>query len=69
MSDGNGSRVVMVTGATSGIGRATARRFAADGSHVIACGRNSSALKEVDQEIKSEGGTSLPLAPRPSPEW
>jgi NAD(P)-dependent dehydrogenase (short-subunit alcohol dehydrogenase family) len=62
MSDGNGSRVVMVTGATSGIGRATARRFAADGSQVIACGRNRSALEEVDQEIKSAGGTSFSLA-------
>ena len=62
MSDGNGSRVMMVTGATSGIGRATARRFAADGWYAIACGRNSSALKEVEQEINSEGGTSLALA-------
>jgi len=62
MSDDNGSRVVMITGATSGIGCATARRFAADGSQVIACGRNSSALKEVEQEIKSQGGKSLALA-------
>ena len=61
MSDDNGSRVVMVTGATSGIGRATARRLAADGSQVIACGRDSSALEEVEQEIKSQGGTSLSL--------
>ena len=62
MSDGNGSRVVMVTGATSGIGRATAKRFAADGSHVIACGRDRSALEEVEHEINSQGGTSLALA-------
>ena len=62
MSDGNDSRVVMITGATSGIGRAAARRFPADGSYVIACGRNRSALEEVEREIKSEGGTSLSLA-------
>lgn len=61
MSGVSGSRTVIVTGATSGIGRATARRFAADGSHVIACGRNRSALEEVEQEIKSQGGTSLAL--------
>jgi NAD(P)-dependent dehydrogenase (short-subunit alcohol dehydrogenase family) len=62
MSDGNGRRVVMVTGSTSGIGRATARRFAADGAHVITCGRNSSGLAEVEQEIRSQGGTSFSLA-------
>jgi NAD(P)-dependent dehydrogenase (short-subunit alcohol dehydrogenase family) len=61
MTDGIGRRVVMITGSTSGIGRATVRRFAADGSHVIACGRDRSALEEVEQEIKSQGGTSLVL--------
>jgi len=62
MSDDNGNRVVMITGATSGIGHATARRFAAQGSYVIACGRDSSSLEEVEQEIKSQGGKSLALA-------
>jgi NAD(P)-dependent dehydrogenase (short-subunit alcohol dehydrogenase family) len=62
MSDGDGSRVVLITGATSGIGRATARRFAADGSQVLACGRNQSALEELEHEIESAGGTALSLA-------
>ena len=62
MSDGDGNRVVMITGATSGIGRATARRFAADGAQVLACGRNKSALAELEHEIESEGGTALSLA-------
>jgi NAD(P)-dependent dehydrogenase (short-subunit alcohol dehydrogenase family) len=61
MTDGDGSRVVMITGSTSGIGRATASRFAADGAHVIACGRDRSALRKVEQEIESQGGTSLAL--------
>lgn len=61
MGDAKTQRAVMVTGATSGIGRATARRFASAGEFVIACGREASALAEVEQEIKTAGGTSVPL--------
>ncbi|MCX4734330.1 SDR family NAD(P)-dependent oxidoreductase [Streptomyces sp. NBC_01363] len=41
------SRIVAVTGAGTGIGRATARAFAADGAHVVAIGRRSEPLKET----------------------
>jgi NAD(P)-dependent dehydrogenase (short-subunit alcohol dehydrogenase family) len=61
MNDVLDERVVMVTGATSGIGRATARRFAASGARVIALGRNQSALEKVAEEIKQSGGEALPL--------
>src|SRR5947207_7833320 len=54
-------RTVMVTGATSGIGRAVAKRFAADSANVIALARNRSALEEVEQEVTAAGGTPLPL--------
>jgi NAD(P)-dependent dehydrogenase (short-subunit alcohol dehydrogenase family) len=51
----NSQRVVMVTGATSGIGRAVASRFAAASDRVIAIGRNPSVLKEVSTEIAGHG--------------
>ncbi|MGW5253155.1 SDR family NAD(P)-dependent oxidoreductase [Streptomyces sp. NPDC004012] len=41
------SRIVVVTGAGTGIGRATARAFAAEGAHVIAIGRRSEPLEEA----------------------
>ena len=51
----NSMRVVMVTGATSGIGRAVASRFASASDCVIAIGRNPSVLKEVATEIAAHG--------------
>jgi NAD(P)-dependent dehydrogenase (short-subunit alcohol dehydrogenase family) len=52
----NRTRVVMVTGATSGIGRAVANRFAAASDQVIAVGRNAPVLEKVAGEISARGG-------------
>lgn len=41
------SRIVVVTGAGTGIGRATARAFAAEGAHVLAVGRRAEPLHET----------------------
>ena len=46
----------IVTGATSGIGRATAVRLGRDGWGVTAVGRDATALKQVDREIREAGG-------------
>ena len=47
-------RVALVTGATSGIGRATALRFASEGARVALVGRSEGALEEVAGEIRGE---------------
>ena len=48
---GDYSRVAIVTGATSGIGEATARKFAAAGFGVVGNGRNATMLAAMEKEI------------------
>lgn len=56
-------RVALVTGASRGIGAAVARRFAAEGAHVVLVARTVGGLEEVDDQIRSDGGsaTLVPL--------
>jgi NAD(P)-dependent dehydrogenase (short-subunit alcohol dehydrogenase family) len=55
-------RVVLVTGATSGIGHAVAVKFAKESASVVALGRNQSALSEVEASVQNAGGKPLTLA-------
>lgn len=54
--------VALVTGAGTGIGRATAIRLAQDGLAVALAGRRSAPLDEVAREIRGGGGTATPVA-------
>ena len=56
-------RVAVVTGASRGIGRATALALAEAGAHVIALARTQGALEELDDAIKVEGGLPATLVP------
>lgn len=51
-------RLALVTGASRGIGRETAKAFARAGAHVIAVARTVGALEELDDEIRALGGTA-----------
>jgi NAD(P)-dependent dehydrogenase (short-subunit alcohol dehydrogenase family) len=49
-------KVVLITGATSGIGRAAAVAFAAEGGKVAFCGRRENLGHQIEADIKSQGG-------------
>ena len=56
-------RVALITGASRGIGAAVAKRFAAEGAHIVAVARTVGGLEELDDAIKAVGGsaTLVPL--------
>ena len=51
-------RTALVTGSTSGIGKATATALAARGAHVLVVGRNEQRAKDVVAEIEGGGGSA-----------
>ena len=57
------SRIALVTGASRGIGYATALALAKAGAHVIAVARTQGGLEELDDEIRKDGGGAATLVP------
>src|SRR5262249_41990058 len=58
------SRIAVVTGASRGIGYATALALAQAGAHLVAVARTQGGLEELDDEIRKHGGTAtlVPLS-------
>jgi 3-oxoacyl-[acyl-carrier protein] reductase len=55
-------KVAVITGASRGIGKATAMQMAAEGAHVVLTSRNVAAAEAVAEEIRRQGGKALALA-------
>ncbi len=55
------NKIVLITGATSGIGLACARKFAENGDKLILTGRNESRLTEIKKELSEKGADVLTL--------
>src|SRR5690349_18855727 len=55
------SDVVVITGASAGVGRATARAFGARGDHVALIARGRAGLESAAEEVRSTGGKALVL--------
>ena len=54
-------RIALVTGASRGIGAATALVLAEAGAHVVAIARGTEALSELDRQIRAAGGSATPM--------
>lgn len=52
-------QVIVLTGASSGIGLATAREAAARGARLVLAARNEDALRQLTDEIRTEGGEAI----------
>ena len=56
------NKIVLITGATSGIGLGCARKFAENGDKVILTGRNEQRLSEIREDLEAKGTKVLTLA-------
>ena len=56
------NKIVLITGATSGIGLACAKKFAENGDKVILTGRNEQRLSEIRKALEAKGAKVLMLA-------
>lgn len=56
-------KIVLITGATSGLGSALAHRFAQEGAHLILLGRDTEKLEALDDALSSYADSDITLVP------
>lgn len=61
LANGSNPEVVVVTGASAGVGRATVRRFAREGAHIGLLARGRDGLEGARKEVEDAGGRALVL--------
>src|SRR5437588_6257692 len=61
-------KIALITGASRGIGRATALALARAGAHVVAVARTVGGLEELDDEIRAADGSAT-LVPLDVKDW
>jgi short-subunit dehydrogenase len=61
MHSEDSSEVVVITGASAGVGRSTAREFAKHGAKVALLARNEEGLEGARKEVEAAGGEALPI--------
>ena len=57
------NKIVLITGASSGIGEACARKFASEGARLILNSRSAAKLNSLAEELKAESGTACYVMP------
>jgi NAD(P)-dependent dehydrogenase (short-subunit alcohol dehydrogenase family) len=60
---------VLIVGATSGVGNATARQLAAEGHRVLAIGRDHGRARSLDQQLQQRGGAAAAFDVAGPPGW
>jgi NAD(P)-dependent dehydrogenase (short-subunit alcohol dehydrogenase family) len=55
------NKVALITGASSGIGKATARLFAQNGAQIVVAARHENALTQISDEIRAQNGQGVAI--------